>query len=310
MYKIYKFILTLVLVSLQFYLHSIAPDPLSVLLEKIDGSYELDKHAAYIVSDLGGGFFDDEINAIVPVKIEYIHEEWVRSKELIAQRIGQIHPPVSQETTLWKNSAESVDELLRDAQKVASYFRKSCKKIAEQTHSKWNFGPGNVHMIKSKESLECKVLSQSETMGIPVEDAIAQVGDVVRGTIIAESSQDIPKIAEEIQTTICASGGQAAFLNFWQYERDSGYIGIHAKILLPVPGKTGSKEKFILVELQIHLACIMDGTQECVKERSHSLYEQAKLGNLDVNEVSSALKLLYLTALRRCETCESSWCER
>lgn len=66
-------------------------DTLPTLLNKVQ-KIEIDRQAAWEVSKLGGGIYNEELHAIVPVQPNLVNAEWRKSKEIISNRIGQIDP--------------------------------------------------------------------------------------------------------------------------------------------------------------------------------------------------------------------------
>lgn len=300
-----KLFLVSVFISFQFHLSSIdlLSESLPVLLEKVNKKHEIDRQAARLVMEVGGGSYYKEIQAIVPLQPELVHKEWQKRRLLIARKIGKVFPLASsKESALWQNKARSIKELVEDAQLVAPYFRKMCIKIAKKTNSRATFGPGDAFIVKSEKSLSRKVFQDMQTIGISEKQAIARINDAVRGTIVTTSPDCIPQIIEEMKSYITKIGGKIVFRNYWEEERSSGYVGIHAKILLPILVETCPSETddgFILTEIQIHLDCIMDGSKECVKEREHLLYEKGRTGKFDLALMAYASKLLYLTALKK-----------
>lgn len=267
-------------------------DSLTMLLDKVI-PVEIDQQAALEVTKLGGGVYNSDLHAIVPVQPRLVHFEWQRNKEIITRRIGQIFPIETVEYSRWKNTARTIDELLFDVKQVAPSFLENCSYITLKTDSRLSFGPANAHMVKSKKSLKRKVKQDSRKIGISEEMAVSKIGDALRGTIITYSPQQIKPITEEIKAYVNRAGGHVFFRNYWEEDRQSGYVGIHAKLFLPV------QERMVLAELQIHLDSIMDGTATCVKEREHDLYEKGRSGKFDPVLLSGASKLLYLSALRK-----------
>lgn len=272
-------------------------DSLPMLLNRII-PIEIDQQAAVEVSRLGGGVYNPDLRAIVPIQPRLIHFEWQRNKQIIANRIGQIFPVETADSSRWKNTARTIDELLFDVRQVSPGFLENCSYIALKTDSKLSFGPNNAHMIKSRKSLRRKVKQDSRKIGISEEMAVSKIGDALRGTIITYSPQQIRPITEEIKAYVHRAGGQVFFRNYWEEDRQSGYVGVHAKLFLPVQGR------MVLAELQIHLDAIMDGTPTCVKEREHTLYEKGRSGKFDPVLLSGASKLLYLSALRKSDVLE------
>lgn len=296
MKKTIKLIILSFLIGCQIHLQAfdISPEPLPQLLNQVDRNYEIDRQAAYLVTELGGGIYYPEVDAIVPLDPDRIHFEWQKRRNAIANKIGKIHPSAI-ENCVFNNSATSIDELLADAEKLAPDFRKACVRIAKKTNSVAYFGPGNAYLLKSHRSLERKVTQDALKIGISKMESIAKIGDALRGTIITPNPLDIQKIAKEIKAYLTKKNGKVFFRNYWKEERPSGYVGVHAKMLLPIDGG----KRFILAEIQIHLNCIMDGTPNCVKEREHVLYEEGREDHFDPIIMSYASKLLYLTALKK-----------
>jgi len=272
-------------------------DSLPMLLDKII-PVEIDQQAAWEVTRLGGGVYNTDLHAIVPIQPRLVHAEWQRNKGIIANRIGQIFPIETVEHSRWKNSARTVDELLFDVKQVSPGFLENCSYIALKTDSRLSFGPNNAHMVKSKKSLKRKVKQDSRKIGISAALAVSKIGDGLRATIITYSPQQIRPITEEIKAYVNREGGYVFFRNYWEEDRQSGYVGIHAKLFLPY------EERMVLAELQIHLDSIMDGTRTCVKEREHDLYEKGRTGKFDPTLLSGASKLLYLSALRKSDLLE------
>lgn len=263
---------------------------------------EVDTKVAKVVEELGGGVYHSEVEAIVPFFSSYVRNEWFKYKNEITERIGPIVPRVSTESALWENSAKTVEDLLQDAERVASHFRESCLQIAKKTNSAVSFGIKDESIIKSKASLIRKVKQTAQELGISEAEAIAKIRDTVRGTIIVDTPEQIPLVVEAIKELALAEKREVVFINAWEENRPSGYVGVHAKLLFPIhEKKSTSFQKNIIVEIQIHLKCIMDGTLSSVKEREHLLYEHIRNGTFNYSDLqTSASTLLYLTGLKEC----------
>ncbi len=248
-----------------------------------------------------GGIYSHKLEAIVPFFSSYIRAEWISYKNEIAERIGVIHHPLNKQSDFWENSSDSIDSLLLDAKIAEPYFRKKCIEIAKRTNSVANFGILDLSIIKSKKSLIRKVKQIVKEKGIPEEWIIPKIRDALRGTIIADIPEQIPSIVDAIKEFAHEEGQEVVFVNLWEESRPSGYVGIHAKMLLPIHEiEKKAPHKYIIVEIQIHLRCIMDGTKECVKEREHLLYDQMRHGGINPELQTAASTLLYLTALKQC----------
>lgn len=261
---------------------------------------EIDSNSANTVEELGGGIYYQEVDAIVPFFPSLVRAEWMQLKNEIIERIGYISPVASKESSLWKNSATSVNSLIKDAHIAAPDFWKMCVYIANKTGTVANFGIRNQYMIKSKKSISRKV-KESIEKGLSEEEAVGKVRDSLRGTIIAETPEQITLIVQALKEFAYREARQIVFINIWEDNRPSGYVGIHAKMLFPIYDRQGKNtQKNIIIEVQIHLTCIMDGTLRCVKEREHLLYEQMRKGGADPEIQTAASTLLYLTALKQC----------
>lgn len=261
---------------------------------------EIDSQSIRTAEKIGGGVYYREVDAIVPFFPALVRAEWLNYKNAISERIGPIHPAPTKESALWKNSATTIDQLIADARMAASYFWEMCLNIAHKTCCVANFGIRNSYMIKSKNSINIKV-QESMEIGLSREESVSKIRDALRGTIIAETPEQIPTIVQALKEYAHEMGREFVFTNIWEDNRPSGYVGIHAKMLFPICDKYGSyTQRNIIIEIQIHLRCIMDGTKRCVKEREHLLYEQMRIREIAPEIQTAASTLLYLTALKQC----------
>ena len=262
---------------------------------------EIDVQASRLATELGGGAYSYDLDAIVPIYAAYVRAEWLLLKNHIARRMGPIFPRSNPRSASWENSADSIERLLEDAERAGPHFQEKCFEIARKTHSVANFGIANASLIKSKKSLRFKVKQTMREEGIPESLTVKKIRDALRGTIIADVPEQIPSIIQEIKDFASEEGEEVIFINAWEENRPSGYVGIHAKMLLPIHDAEGlESERKIIIEIQIHLRCIMDGSPDCVKEREHLLYEKHRLGESNLAYQRAASTLLYLTALKRC----------
>ncbi len=267
-------------------------------LEDHPQMFEVDRKAARLANDrFGGGVYNRKIEAVIPCDGMAAHVEWVQAKNRIAREIGIIPSP-SLDNYLWQNSATSVRELLHDAQALSKDFHDKCEDIAASAHSVANFGPKDACFLKSEASLERKVNQDSKFLGISKQQALSKIGDALRGTIYTDNPKKVQKIVEGVIEYANEKQGKVVFKNIWAEERESGYVGLHAKIYLPVPSSEGEKAKYLIVELQIHLESIMNGSELCPKEREHLIYEKVRTGSFNPLDVSSASKLIMLAAMR------------
>jgi Region found in RelA / SpoT proteins len=261
---------------------------------------ELNLQVLQVAEKLGGGVFDSQIDAIVPFFPSQARQEWLQCKNDIAKRIGYLFPRPSKNSEAWENSARTADELIHDAENMSVYFREKCTQIAEKVNGVANFGVKDQSIVKSKENILRKVKKISRAKGISEEEAIAKVRDALRGTIIVEYPEQIPAVTEAIKEFAVSQKREITFLNIWEDARLSGYVGVHAKMLLPIYENNNKTERNIIIEIQIHLKCLMDGTKNCAKERTHPFYEDF-IGDKKYLDVAvPASLLLFLTGLKNC----------
>jgi len=261
------------------------------------GVRKIDSHVERVAKRYGGSFYSQELAAFVPEDPERIRRKWKKYKDTLAERIGYIPNQFCIQRAVWKNSAQTVDELLEDAHKAAFDFRKKCELVAAMTGGSCSFGPQNKMICKSKASAERKIAKDVVNLNVPCSYAVEKLSDVLRGSIIVSQPEQISKVAGAIKKVFASHSDHVLFRNLWQEERESGYVAIHAKILFPVPGN--KYEKYVIAEIQIHLDSIVNGSMECVKEREHLLYEKVREGSQEAEPVSAASTLLYLSAFKQ-----------
>ena len=142
--------------------------------------------------------------------------------------------------------------------------------------------------------------------------SIAKLGDIVRGSLIADRIDQIPTLLDKVIAWVEKNGGKLFVKNFWNdpHPLSMGYVGVHARIHMPIPvanenaaeaanNPPNAPRKYILMELQFHLRDIMNGKPACAKEVAHRLY---KLPEEDAKETASAdvissSQLIYLTSM-------------
>jgi hypothetical protein len=263
--------------------------------------HEIDLKAAELAHrKLKGGHYDSKLHAVIPTDIVQTEKEWKKAKDYIAQLIGPLPSLVFQDLTLWKNSATTIDDLLRDARLMAPFFKADFEYIASITGAETYFGINDQHIVKTRESLVSKVQRDAKNLQITEEEAIGKISDTLRGTLIVDDIFQIASVIAEIIHYVDYKDGQVIFKNLWKEDRkQDGYVGIHAKMLLPIwPLENPAEQRYIITEMQIHFRFIEDGTDQCAKEREHTVYEQIRSENYDPATLTAASRLLYLTAMQ------------
>ena len=240
----------------------------------VDG-YAIDIKAAELAEEkLHGGHYDDMIHTVVPEDIALTEKEWKQTKDRIARLIGPVPSSSETESALWENSSRTVDELLQDAHAKDPTFKREFQEIARQKGVIANFGPGNEFSVKSRASLIDKVDRYAKALEVSKTEAVMKIGDALRGTIIVDAVEKIPEIIALIADYADKQGAKVVFNNLWAEDRESGYVGIHAKLLLPVTQEGGVR--YLMAEMQIHLDSMVDGTAMSAKERAHLIYENVR----------------------------------
>lgn len=256
------------------------------------------KAAALAQKKLKGGYFDENSHSVIPHDFAATEKEWKKVKDYLASLIGPVPDLFKEESSNWENSAKTVNDLWQDAYRLSLKFKSDFRTIAAKTDSIVNFGPGDQFIIKTKESLTRKVNQDAMRLKISQEEALAKIGDVLRGTIIVDDIKKISMVIEDIIRYAEQAQAKVTFKNLWKEDREFGYVGIHAKILYPLSNEQGNEIHYILAEMQIHLADMVDGTEMSAKERTHFIYEQIRVDDKPQSiELSAASKLLFLTAM-------------
>ncbi len=260
-------------------------------------AHSLDAKALQTAETVGGGAYNREMDAILPFFPSLLEDAWSSHKKVISKRIGPIE---NHHQLLLKNSANTIEELIDDAKKASPEFIRMLSEISLKTGGVVNFGIENKHMIKNKESIQINVL-KSMNAGLAFEDAVKNIRDCLRGTIITESPEQICVIIKSLNDYANRNGREWQFINHWELNHPDGYVGIHAKMLFPIMEDDLYTHRDITIEVQIHLKCIMDGNKQCIKEKSHKLYYQMLRDKLDQKIQSPASMLLYLTGIKEAE---------
>jgi len=237
----------------------------------------------------GGATADPELDgALVPKDPETIAKEHERQKQEVADRIGvpsDWSPNIS-------NSAKTRDELAADAESVGEEFKSMLRSIADETETVPNFGPGDAFAVKTRESLSRKVEAKlAGNSGKTEEQVVSQICDSVRGTLIADSPEQLGDALRQFKSKIEADGGKMRVGNIFSEGRPDGYSAVHTEVEL----KT-STGRSVLAEVQFHLKSVHDGSTKSAKEQAHKLYEKARTGKGGAKALH-AMQLIFATAV-------------
>ena len=254
-----------------------------------------------------GSKWNEAIKAHVPVDPKPINALHIRNAAAIAKRIGvsdSIGAAVIKDT----NSATTLRELLADAKAAAPEFGRMVREAAKSAGGVANFGPGDVHMLKAPGKVSEKVrrkqtdfyekLTRKGESNPKTRTRTQQIGlldDVVRGSIITDTPEQLGDAIRKFKADIEASGGKIEIDNKWDNnDNPSGYVGVHAKVLARTPSGRG-----ILSEVQFHVRSIYDGSTGSPKDTSHAVYEKARSKGMPPEASAAAnhaMQLIFATA--------------
>ncbi len=187
----------------------------------------------------------------------------------------------------------TTDELLKDAKAFEPAFRSMMQGAAFEADAEPNYGPpkkgGGDFALKDKGSMERKV----ETKGTHP----SAMSDAVRGTIIADTPEQISKAADALRARVHAMGGKLRIDNKFRegVRNRNPYRAVHADILSPIPGT----DRMIRSEVQLQLRDFHDGTMESPKEQVHKIYELAREGKVDQKSARAAMQLIITHAYQQ-----------
>lgn len=261
---------------------------------------EIDKQLAVYVSHYGGGSYDSEMHAIVPSYPAKVQEHLEDLRSRISKAIGRVTPIAGHASSNWKNSATTEEELLEDAQAVAKELKEMTQSVAKKGYYlnkvRAYFGKDDEHLVKSRESLDKKLQRTNPDNKV---EALQEIRDPVRGTLIVKNIHDLLTAIGLFKKKVHKAGWEVAFENIWSQTRASGYVGIHATLLIPVKSK--GEDHFVKAEMQFHFKAIHDGTEESPKEREQKIYtiQRDLLTNQSSESLSSASHLIYTYAMEK-----------
>ena len=233
------------------------------------------------LGELGGCTFDSTANAYIPIYPKRVQEAWLAQKELIREKIGQIYPKDSASigSYLWKNSAETIDELVDYANQAKPFFRIFLQEIATALEGKTFFGKDDIYIVKTRASIEEKIersMVDQTKMGLsPSEKRIIKLlSDSLRGTIIVKNISQCLKVLGMLRNECAIVDYDLVFSNKFEANYENGYVGVHAKIIYKYT--FSGQERSVVSEVQIHFNAIEDGTPLCPSQATHALYEMSR----------------------------------
>jgi len=229
-----------------------------------------------------------------------INSKWLSAVVHIRNQLGDVPRTPVLDVIRWRNTVDSVLGLNALSIDFAPLFNHTLITVVDGLSDTYiSYGPNNSFITKSLTSLENKrdrMLNQNPN-SYPWET----MDDSLRGTIVIKSVVNFASVISRLSDNnfpfyvYCDnkfSDGRA---------KDSGYVGVHCKVLVQNVTHT------LQAELQIHFYDVMDGTTDCPKEYTHGIYEKTRsLSLTDTYDTSvinqegnNAQKLVFLYGLHR-----------
>lgn len=231
-----------------------------------------DRSASYSVR-AGLGDYHLALDVIEEADLNQITRQWERMKDKIAAEIGIIEPSRTLLSNLRSNTATTIDELHSDAHAASQRFKEFVYQViflAGVGH--FECGPGEKHLLKTKENIESKIVRSEKTWNFTPAQSLSYMMDALRGTIFVSDVSELFQIIEVVKKEASKRGWDFAFTNYWLERRPLGYVGVHVKLRIPISEAEGGPYKAVLAELQLHLMPWSKIDFLAFKERQHEIF--------------------------------------
>lgn len=254
------------------------------------------------------------VTPATPKDLDKLRFEYDAVKKYIAEQIGSVGNPFGEMTNLASDDLQ----LYSDSIAVYRSFYRLVNKLADAVKAKACFGPDDdLQIIKGEASLIRKI--QTDTVArvreifnaradLPspavYEDYISQasqetiknLADVIRGTIIVDSIEQMRQLIAHINYLSLAS----VYIRGIKYKnifaepvsRPDGYASVHVKLLLAYQDDKGQMRSMI-TEIQLQFSLLFNGKKQCPKEYMHLIMEylrkqrSGQLAGADYNQESA-----------------------
>lgn len=200
----------------------------------------------------------------------------------------------------------------RDAERFLPAFHALLNEGVLRTHPqlRYSSGPENKHIVKESEGLDFKLTYRN----------LQRVPDTLRTTVICPSLSSLHEAIVAFAAHLKAQDIDYSVINFYnnaakfgELDRSegnfTGYIGVHFRVALTLPAqleKGFAELSRLAVEVQFHPQSLYDGSEECIKARTHEAYRawhKREVEALGIKErVRSALEMYYAYAIWACPT--------
>ena len=210
--------------------------------------------------------------------IPAMQSAWLQKKSQIAAIIGDVVNSDEKATIAKKfinSNVGTVDELFFKAAQIAPEFKAFAQNLSSSVPgTRFTCGENDMFLTKSNSSLTRKVESRMKNSEQDLAYVCSRIGDSVRETFVVEEPVHIKELIDSLQLTLAkhAPGSLLVIENKFapgvQYK--TGYVGVHMDLLF---NSKNTEAGSLIIELQLHLASIFDGTDECPKEYNHCIYD-------------------------------------
>lgn len=284
----------------------------------INNTYELAKEigvetSSILLTDPTHELPDLEMISPIPKDFETLRTRYSETKKEIADKIGFVGESIGEVT----NRATNEIELYIDSVLAYSSFFKLVNILALKVNGRACFGPDDdLQILKGEESFYRKFEEDTKKLlqktldreGLPSPDLYpaleAQVkmdvvkclADVVRGTIIIDSIEQMRSLIKHIVEVACNSVHirGAKFKNIWseiEPPRPDGYVSMHVKVGIAYENEIG-ETRTLTTEIQLQFSSFFDGTHNCTKELMHVIMDYDRRitsGKIEINRYTKEL---------------------
>lgn len=206
--------------------------------------------------------------------------QWSTHKASVAAALGEVEEKSIEIVTQWRNrdsnkdTITAVEGLLSTAAELAPLYKAWAMRIVGRVPgAAFEAGPDDKYLLKSTHSTERKVQSRVAHSGRDEAYLVARFSDALRSTIVVDTAE---QMREVLHAMAAATTGDSTTSSI-QVENKfaagvsyaSGYVGVHTNMLFA----STSSGAAVVVETQVHLRSIMDGTEECPKHYTHLFYQ-------------------------------------
>jgi len=219
--------------------------------------------------------------ACVPHDAERVRQIWERQRDLVYMHSGlrNITSQKRLDTSQFNNSGvSSIDELLERATNLSSSFRAFQDSVVEAVNAErpeceafFSAGPDDKFLVKGRDSTERKVRDRMTRRNQSKEDALALLGDALRGSIIVRRVPCLGLVVNKTLEHRPSRSKTGAGNNLNKKNTSSIYPNVHIDTYFRKDNVA------VLTETQVQLFYVMDGTSENPKETSHKMYEVSRV---------------------------------